>query len=46
MNTSVASKFTPLCANARASSMTSAVPLPSSLAPGASLSARVQSKPG
>ena len=39
MNTSVASKSIRLCANTRASSIVSTVPLPSSLAPGAGLSA-------
>src|ERR1051325_18145 len=38
MNTSVASKSIPLWLNTRASSMVNAVPLPSSLTPGAGLS--------
>ena len=41
MNTSVASKSIPLSAKTRASSITSTVPLPSSLAPGASALSRV-----
>ena len=45
MKTSVASNSIPLWPNTRASSIVSAVPLPSSSTPGAGLSVWIQSKP-